>query len=114
MRKGNKAVSLLDTKESSGDGNSGAFFCADMVLKFHASRLYFFLIQCKPRQWVCLTGHKQRDVQYIVGQPQVIRGETDVELDFIWEQLLRFTGSGPAFIKVKIKQYFQSNVCRTL
>lgn len=25
LRKGNKAVSLLDTKESSGDGNSGAF-----------------------------------------------------------------------------------------
>ena len=78
-----------------------------MVLKFHASLLYFSLIQCKPHQPVCLIGHKQRDVQYITVQPQVIQEETDAEFDFIREQLLGFTGSGPAFIKVKISSIFK-------
>ena len=33
LRKGNKAVSLLDTKESSGDGKSGAFFLCSYDIK---------------------------------------------------------------------------------
>lgn len=49
-------------------GTPGLSFCAAMVLKFHASLLYFFLIQCKPHQPVCLISHKQRDVQYIIGR----------------------------------------------
>ena len=37
-----------------------------MILKFHASLLCLSLIQCKPHQPVCLIGHKQRDVQYVI------------------------------------------------
>lgn len=88
-------------------GTPGLSFCAAMVLKFHASLLYFFLIQCKPHQPVCLISHKQRDVQYIIVQPQVIQGEADAEPDFIREQILGFTGSGPAFIKIKISSIFK-------
>ena len=54
-----------------------------------------------------MISHKQRDVQYITVQPQVIQEETDAEFDFIREQLLGFTGSGPAFIKVKISSIFK-------
>ena len=67
----------------------------------------FSLIQCKPHQSLCLIGHKQRDVQYVIVQPQVIQGETDAEFDFIREQFLGFTGSGPAFINVKISSIFK-------
>ena len=65
------------------------------------------MIQCKSHQSLWLIGHKQRDVQYITVQPQVIQEETDAEFDFIREQLLGFTGSGPAFIKVKISSIFK-------
>ena len=107
MRKGNKAVSLLDTKRKLRKWELRGFFCTAMILKFHASLLYFSMIQCKSHQSLWLIGHKQRDVQYITVQPQVMQEETDAEFDFIREQLLGFTGSGPAFIKVKISSIFK-------
>lgn len=107
MRKGNKAVSLLDTKRKLRKWELRGFFCTAMILKFHASLLYFSMIQCKSHQSLWLIGHKQRDVQYITVQPQVIQEETDAEFDFIREQLFGFTGSGPAFIKVKISSIFK-------
>ena len=58
LRKGNKAVSFLDTKKAPEMGTPGLSFCAAMILKFHASLLCFSLIQCKPHQPVYLIGHK--------------------------------------------------------
>ena len=81
MRKGNKAVSLLDTKRKLRKWELRGFFCTAMILKFHASLLYFSMIQCKSHQSLWLIGHKQRDVQYITVQPQVIQEETDAEFD---------------------------------
>lgn len=42
LRKGNKAVSLLDTKESSGDGNSGAFFLCSYDIKISCQSAVLF------------------------------------------------------------------------
>ena len=69
-------------------GSPGLSFCAAMILKFHASLLFFDPMQAS-------------------SVPQVIQGETDAEFDFIREQFLGFTGSGPAFINVKISSIFK-------
>ncbi len=58
MRKGNKAVSLLDTKRKLRKWELRGFFCTAMILKFHASLLYFSMIQCKSHQSLWLIGHK--------------------------------------------------------
>lgn len=83
MRKGNKAVSLLDTKRKLRKWELRVFFCTAMILKFHASLLYFSMIQCKSHQSLWLIGHKQRDVQYIT--VQLLQGIPAVNQEF-WER----------------------------
>ena len=83
LRKGNKAVSLLDTKRKLRKWELRGFFCTAMILKFHASLLYFSMIQCKSHQSLWLIGHKQRDVQYIT--VQLLQGIPAVNQEF-WER----------------------------
>ena len=49
-----------------------------------------FLLQCYPNQPICLVSHKQRNVQHIIIQLQVIQREPDPEFDLIREQFFEF------------------------
>ena len=46
------------------------------------------LLQCQSNQPICLVSHKQRDIQNIVIQFQIVQREPDPELDLIRKQFL--------------------------
>ena len=48
------------------------------------------LFQRQPNQTICLVGHEQRNVQYIIIQFEIIKREADAKFYFVREQLFEF------------------------